>query len=46
MGNLCAEKFTYGAEHRAFAAQHPLKSYHRTVGANDPENAEPTHRID
>ena len=46
MGYLCAEKFARGAERRAFAAQHPLKSDHRTVGANDPENAESAHRID
>jgi hypothetical protein len=45
MGYLCAEKFAHGAEHRAFAAQHPLKSYHRTVGADDPENAESPHRV-
>src|SRR4029079_14646923 len=46
MGYLCAEKFADGAERRAFVAQHPLESDHRTVGADDPENAEPADRID
>jgi hypothetical protein len=46
VGHLCAKKLAHGIEHRAFATQDSLKRYHRAIGADDPENAEATHRID
>ena len=46
MVHLRAEEIAHRVERRALVAQHPVERPDRSVGADDPENAEPTQRVD
>src|SRR5262249_9781497 len=46
MAHLRSEEAAHRVERRALAAQHPVERPDRSVGADDPENAEAAQRVD